>query len=132
MIPRWAERYIGLPFVDKGRDLNGVDCWGLVRIVLLERAGLSLPTYGEISSNELLRVAHTITDSAAADPWRKVEVSRELDVVVMKQKSFHVGVMVSASNVLHIEHATDSVAPPLEHVKRAFRIVGFYRHAELA
>lgn len=132
MIPRWAERYIGLPFVDKGRDLSGLDCWGLVRIVLAERAGIDAPTYGEISSTDLLRVARTMNDAAAAWPWRRVEIPQALDVVVMKERSFHVGVMVSAANVLHIERASDSVAPPLDRVRRVFAIVGFFRHEALA
>ena len=131
MIPRWAERYIGLRFVDKGRNLKGVDCWGLVRLVLLERAGIETPLHGEISSAELLTVARVITGSAAADPWRKVEGARPLDVVVMREKSFHVGIMVSETDVLHIERATDSVAPPLSRVRMAFEVIGFYRHKSL-
>lgn len=37
--------YLRVPFVDKGRNLQGWDCFGLYRFVLAERHGILLPSY---------------------------------------------------------------------------------------
>ncbi len=43
-VPIWAGRYIGLPFAEHGRDRGGIDCWGLVRLTLLETVWTALRT----------------------------------------------------------------------------------------
>lgn len=43
----WADGYVGLPFKKMGRDRSGLDCWGLVRLILDEQAGVLLPAYSE-------------------------------------------------------------------------------------
>ena len=44
--PEWRD-YIGIPFANHGRDLVGVDCWGLVTIVYRRELQIVLPDYHE-------------------------------------------------------------------------------------
>jgi cell wall-associated NlpC family hydrolase len=44
VIPGWVEQYIGIEFRDLGRDRDGCDCWGLVRLVILKQARVELPS----------------------------------------------------------------------------------------
>ena len=131
--------YVGIPFVDGGRERDGLDCWGLCRLVFKEQAGIDLPRYGDISAHDLLAVARELSRGMADETWRRVEdAPRRLDVVVMlrldavRPTPTHVGVMWDGRNVLHIEELTDSVMVPLKHPTIARRLIGIFRHRELA
>jgi cell wall-associated NlpC family hydrolase len=77
---------VGLPFVDGGRCTAGVDCWGLVRLVLTERAGLDLPFYDGVSASDGATVRDIVRQEAAASEWIQVDLAaiKELDVVLMR------------------------------------------------
>ena len=48
-LPDWCAQYIGLPFVEGGRDRSGLDCYGLLRLVINERYAGSVPEYEGIA-----------------------------------------------------------------------------------
>lgn len=136
-----SEGYVGITFRDGGRDRGGCDCWGLVRLMHLEEAGIELPSYGEIGSDELLAIARTMAGATSAgDVWRRVdeEPRRRLDVVVMKgldeaaRVPVHVGVMLDGKRMLHTERHVDSHSVLLDHPSVRSRIVGIYRHRSLS
>lgn len=132
--------YVGIPFVDGGRDRAGCDCWGLVRLVYADHAGIDLPAYGEVSSHELLAVTRSLQEGARNEAWKRADAEprRALDVVLMKRLDkpgsvpTHVGVMLDAKRVLHVEEETDSVAVVISHPSVASRLIGFYRHRDLS
>ncbi|MFG1247609.1 NlpC/P60 family protein [Xanthobacter flavus] len=130
----WANPYVGIPFLAGGRDCAGCDCWGLVRLVYSEVLGIDLPTYGEISAGDLARVTRTIRDDSAVAPWLPIEgEARAFDVLVMAGRPLHVGVMIDARHVLHVEAATAAVIVPAArspHVR--WRRLSLHRHEALA
>lgn len=127
--------YVGIPFKDGGRDRSGCDCWGLVRLVLADH-GIDVPSYGEISAENLLGIAREVKGALGAGPWRKVDMEprRALDCVVMRHFSsprrlaVHIGIMASPDLMLHTEAGCDSVKIPLNHPSVRTRILGFQRH----
>lgn len=128
----WAD-YIGLPFHDGGRGPLAYDCWGLVRRVYADRLGVDLPIYGEISARDLARVARAM-DAGQGNGWQAVQAAAPLDVVGMRsgsggQRVVHVGVMVDAQRLLHVEAASAAVVVPVAHFSVAGRIVGYWRRA---
>lgn len=53
MMYHWVKKYIGIPFVSGGRDKNGCDCYGLVRLILADEYGFDLPVLLGDYSNAL-------------------------------------------------------------------------------
>lgn len=128
----WWSGYVGLPFESRGRGPHAYDCWGLVRAVYLDRLGVDLPSYGEISATDLARVARKMEDSKN-DGW--VPCGPEpLAVVLMTtsatgRRISHVGVMVDENRVLHIMRTTLAVVVPVRHYSVSGRIEGYRRLA---
>ena len=123
-------KYIGVPFVDGGRDLAGFDCWGAIWLAYRER-GIELPDYGEISALDLRRVAREIEGGQEA--WQPVETPREFDVVLLRLYNRrwigHVGLMVDGRRMLHTEKASAAVVVALDHYTVRNRVAGFRRFA---
>lgn len=143
MISRWPDRYVGLPFVDGGRSREGVDCWGLVRLVFAELVGITLPDYAEIAADDWRRAARAMIDATASSTLIEVDASRArpFDFVFMRGHSDgarpisivnHIGIMAPGNFVLHAEEATNVVMVPLESGSVRFRIAGIYRYHALA
>jgi cell wall-associated NlpC family hydrolase len=131
----WTARYVGVPFVDGGREIDGCDCWGLFRIVYAERLGIHLPVYGDTSAHDLAGVSEAMSAGVAANEvWREVIAPQEYDGVLMrahgKRYPSHVGVIVGGDRVLHVEPRTESVLVPLDHHSVRSRILSYWRHRE--
>lgn len=41
----WVQDFVGVPYQLLGRDVRGLDCWGLVSCVYRKRLGISLPDW---------------------------------------------------------------------------------------
>src|SRR5262245_34632615 len=97
-IPFWAGRYIGISFRDHGRDRSGVDCWGLVRLVLSEQCGMALPSYATEydRTSETQRISELIAREAVR--WSAVCRGEEeaCDVIVLRLQGhpLHVGLVL--------------------------------------
>jgi len=130
----WASRYIGIPFLDHGRSFAGVDCWGLVQLVMRQERQIDLPDYGEISALDLQAVAGMIVSESAIEPWTRITTDiRPFDVAVMYRRHdpVHVGIMVSSNELLHIEEKIHTVMLPMDHPSLRFRQPRFFRHRQL-
>ena len=123
----WWARYIGLPY-------DQAHCWELVRRVYADRAGIDLPTYGEIDARDLARVSRAIDAASDVEPWRVVDTPQALDVVRLSGRTrvAHVGVMVDDKRLMHTEHATGCVLLTVTNPAIAGRIMGYRRHRDLA
>jgi cell wall-associated NlpC family hydrolase len=139
----WADDYVGLPFVDGGRDRGGVDCWGLVRIVFTEQLGVQLPDFADIRAMDWRQSARAIADAIGSAEWISVVPGTEqpFDVAVMRGHSDgrrpvsivnHVGIVAPGRAVLHAEEGTDVVCVPMSSPTVCHRLAGVYRYHALA
>lgn len=132
----WTRKYTGIPFISGGRDIAGLDCWGLVRLVYKEEHEIELPSYGEISARELTRIADRMEqDSCDESTWLIATRPRQWDVVAMRWFSRpqigHVGLVVTPGTIMHIEEGTDVVVVPVDHHTVRGRIARYHRHRRL-
>src|SRR5689334_6626613 len=135
MIPSWAGAYIDIPWREKGRDHDGADCWGLMRLVMRERFGVTLPSYDEdyatVGEREL--IAALLTDGIPECGWTPAERPyREGDGVVFRLLGgpWHVGVMLDDDFFLHADQdAGVSCIGRISAARWARRIYGVFRLA---
>lgn len=141
--PYYAQKYIGIPFLDKGRTLDGVDCWGLCRLVLKEQKGIDLPMYG-VSEADHLAVGQDIEEAKHSGDWIQVlgNKYREFDIAEMnipvkiagiwEFPPLHVGIVVGVDWLLHVERNTASRLSRITDRRVNSRIIAFWRHKKLA
>jgi cell wall-associated NlpC family hydrolase len=131
----WSALYIGLPWLDLGRDRAGVDCWGLPRLVYAEVKGIDLPSYTGlwISPRERAEIAAIVAADSAKYPWLLVEDAREFDIVMIRRAGIdcHVGLVVEPGRMLHVVEGGDSCIERYDTGRWKEKVSGIYRHAEI-
>lgn len=143
----WSARYVGIPFLDGGRDELGCDCWGIHRLIYRNEKGIELPSYGEISADDLVAIARKIKDEKDSEVWLDVIGDpRAFDTVLMTGRrvrmveieskpvraDIHIGTYAGDNNVIHADFSAHSVMVPLTHPTIRHRILGYRRHRDLA
>jgi cell wall-associated NlpC family hydrolase len=134
MIATWAERYIGLPFKANGRcrEDGGLDCYGLVRLVLLEQFGIELPRYdGAHTGPDWPPVVEAVARGLAEWVTVPVTEARAGDGVVVRLRgmALHVGLLVDTTPLTML-HCFDGVATCCQRLDVplwAPRLLGIYR-----
>lgn len=131
-LPAWIDAYVGLPFVDLGRDRQGVDCWGLVRLVLAERFRVEAPAwdgrYPDCDMRSMRRMeAHV---KGVLPLFERIEAPVAGDLVLVKVGGLpvHVGIVVAPGWMLHAEFGIDSACERiLQQNRTPSSIEGLYR-----
>lgn len=121
-----------------GRDRDGCDCWGLVRMVLAERAALRLPTHSTVAAGGFDKKI-----SEEAEHWFHVKrnCERPFDVVRLRSTficgggrisgDVHLGIVTRNGWMLHTEELTGPIHIRLDHPAIRGRVRQIYRHREL-
>lgn len=126
------DRFVGVPYLDRGRTMAGCDCWGLVRLVLAELGGLQLPSYVEdyVTAADARAIDGLI--AGELEPWAMIAAGHEkpFDAVLMREGRFarHIGLVVAPGRLLHVEDGGTSVIEPYRHGHIKARLLGFYRY----
>ena len=122
----WANKYIGIPYKDGGRETDGLDCWGLVRLVYKNEYGIELPSFkNEYIISDRQRVNELFNQYR--ESWTVEENPKEGDVVLLRLlgEEAHVGVLVNDKQFLHVNHKTPAAVENLSSIKWRDRVVGF-------
>jgi cell wall-associated NlpC family hydrolase len=125
------DRFVGIPYLDKGRTAAGLDCWGLVQLVFQELRGVELPSYVDRYVTAADRKAISALIAGEIDPWRPIEKGQEsmFDGVLIREGRIprHIGLVTEPGRLLHVDVDQTSRIEPYRHGILASRVVGFYR-----
>lgn len=136
--PGWVAKYVGIPFLECGRDRAGVDCWGLLALVMREQFHVAVPSYAERyrSGAELAELATLLEGERPSQPWRRLDASEAVrpgDAVHLRIEGLpvHVGVICAPPWFLHTAQTVGTVVDRLDALRWTRRTLGRYRHADL-
>ncbi len=131
-IPIWLGHYIGLPFKEHGRDRSGLDCWGLVRLVLDEQFGFHVPSYASDYTRTTDSAAISRLIDREAMDWRAIARGQEClgDVIVLRMRGqpMHVGLIAGDGQMLHVERGVNSALERYTAARWSSRIEAIYRY----
>lgn len=121
---------VGVPWLDRGRDLHGCDCWGLHRIAVSLGLGQELPSYSEDYAGPADRAAIQALMDGDRSLWHRVGRGAEkaFDLVLLHGNPWHVGTVVCPGRMLHVPEGRSSVIEPFTTGRFGRRIEGIYRY----
>jgi cell wall-associated NlpC family hydrolase len=118
-----------------GRDMFGLDCWGLVYLVYKQELEINLPDYvSDYSSPEELREIGALIAQEKQTGWHRVCKNdiRPFDVALFRRGRFdaHVGVMIDNTRMLHMARDQRAVIEALDRTSWMPRLQGYYCRTE--
>lgn len=135
MVPIWINDYVGLSFVARGRTRDGIDCYGLVRLIYRDQLGIELPSHLEDydSLDDHAKIAAAIAGEEYGFNWKQITVTEgELaDIVLLRIHGMplHMGFMIDARRMLHAQEHTNSCIESIHSPQWNRRVLGVFRHA---
>ena len=128
-----SNKYMNIPYSDKGRTWQGCDCWGLVRLVLWEERNIKIPSYeADYKSSRTWGEISAAVDKYRSE-WIEVKTPKSLDLVVLHCRALktHIGIMIDQINMLNMLDGSNVSVEKLNHPIWAVRGKEFYRHKSL-
>lgn len=130
----FSDRYVGLPYVEDGRGPEAFDCLGLAQLVFRQECGIVLPEHlADPPARQVRGGDGSLADHSGAR-WAKVAPGEEraFDMVLVRERPWHVGVVVRRGEMLHMPANRSAVVEPFLTARHAARVEGIYRHPVLA
>jgi cell wall-associated NlpC family hydrolase len=108
----WLNRYIGKPYKYGGRDMEGMDCYGLLVLIFRERYSTNLPDW-VVDEIDLKGRSGQIADVVCSGKWTEMEEAADGDVAVCYRTklAFHVGLFYGGG-VIHCSHGLGVIYQP--------------------
>lgn len=127
----WSNKYIGIPYKEKGRDFSNVDCWGLVRLIYEQEYNITLPSF---SSEYIQQDTDRIQDliSQYKEGWEPISTPKEGCVVLFRilGTESHVGIAISETHFIHAREGQSSTIESFDSVYWNKRIAGYFQYNE--
>jgi hypothetical protein len=138
-VPAWARDYIGIEFTPRGRTRqDGLDCWGLIRLVYAEQYAIMLPSLDAVytdvgDAHGVAEVVSACIESSGnqAPQWVPTEQPRSGDLVRfdLAHGLVHVGLVLAPNQMLHAYPGCDSCFERFDRPSWQRRFRCFLRYA---
>ena len=139
MREHWTDKYIGIPFVEGGREFTGCDCAELVLLALRTECGIQALDFTEYEKLDFVgmpgyeRLSELIQQ--AMIEWREIDIPQAFDLARFYHGRFpcHVGLWAGRGNTfLHVEkHGRFARLTPMTDLAWGKRFFEFRRHNKL-
>lgn len=127
----WYNKYIGIPYQEKGRDTTGADCWGLTRLIYKNEYDITLPSFSQnYEHSDTERIAELFAQYK--EGWVTQDTPIEGSIVLFRILGHvsHVGIMINSTQFIHTRDGQSAVIDSLEKPRWRNRISGFYTYSE--
>ena len=129
----WSNRFTVIPHAEDGRDRDGADCLGLVRIIYAEMLGITLPDYlGRVCEAEHAEIEARLKGETSSIDWRPVERGEEraFDLLTFMRGPWvrHLGVVVRPGLMIHAAPHVGASLAPYDYGYWNSRFNGLHRH----
>ena len=128
------DKFIGIPFVNGGRDISGCDCFGLCMLIH-EEFGINIPDF-RVNARNGCAINEIFKGEQDNPLWIKIDKPDAPCVVTMCLGKdvggmvTHVGTYVGNGMIIHtLDEGTSSVFK-LNHMFFKNKITGFYKYAK--
>lgn len=125
--------YLGIPFKEQGRDMDGIDCYGLIRLLLSEVFHIATTDYMDYKIDDRRDCAALIRKATKQSEWVEVLHPACGDVVLLNitGQPMHCGMYLGEGLFIHASHEAGVAVERLAAPCWVRRISKFYRHREM-
>jgi hypothetical protein len=138
-------KYVGVPFLERGDNLSGWDCWGMLHYVGVHELSKDWPTYreayGHLRAYEPDAIAEVV--SRFLGDWRRIPEAVEGCAVSFDKRGdlalrtgcepriHHVGLVLNAREMLHVQKGAigGTVIVPFDDLEHRRFIAGFWERS---
>lgn len=121
---------MNVPFVEKGRDENGCDCWGLVRLIYKNELGIDLPDYLDAYEDTLDKHGVSKTLEEERDEyWAHPDKPEMFDVIILNMRGLpmHMGVVTKPNHMIHCVKGMNTVHEHFGTARWKHKVMGYGR-----
>jgi cell wall-associated NlpC family hydrolase len=131
MNENWYQKYLPIPFKEKGRGWDGVDCWGLPFLAYPKERNIILPDYLDVyqSTNDRDILGQTIQNERNSK-WKAPEVPATFDIIILKMRGvpMHCGIVIKPGLMIHCAKDINTVIERYDSLRWKNKVVGFARY----
>ena len=118
---------VGTPFLEGGRDKNGIDCYGVFLLLMKELGIESLPDPEYTDDLQFCQAALLALNDGIAYRLPEGEPPLSGDIVFFCGGRNHLGVMLSRTLFIHADIGIGCIRSTIEDKRYRRRIAGYYR-----